>query len=187
MHALRALACLAALALPAPLPAADPVRDDDRDTAPVEVVNVASCAAVPERQPDIPLLVRSNTVQTPILGGACAGALALTLQPSGSVHPGDTVALEARASASGQTAVTSPQLVLTLPPAWTLPPDTSAAAVTSAAGDPLAYTGSVDVAGRRLIFDLPDLAAGAAAVISIPLQLAPTALGPVTASGSIPI
>ena len=48
-RALRALACLAALTVATSLPAADPVRDDDRDTAPADVVNVATCSALPER------------------------------------------------------------------------------------------------------------------------------------------
>ncbi|HET9298316.1 MAG TPA: DUF11 domain-containing protein, partial [Candidatus Polarisedimenticolaceae bacterium] len=182
---LRAMACLAALALGTPLPAADPVRDDDRDQAPVEVVNVATCTATLPRQPSTPFLVRSNGVQTPVLGGACAGALTLALEPAGSVHPGDILQLEVHAASTGQTAVSTPELVLTLPPPWTLPLDTAAAAVTSDAGDPLPFTGSVDVPGRRLIFQLPDLPAGDGAVIRLPLQLAMTALGSVTASAEL--
>ncbi|HEX5043302.1 MAG TPA: hypothetical protein VFV75_10375, partial [Candidatus Polarisedimenticolaceae bacterium] len=164
MRALRAVPCLAALTLGSPLPAADPVRDDDHDTAPAEVVNVATCAATSERQPSIPLLVRSNAVQTPVLGGACAGVLTLTLEPEGRVHPGDLLELRAHAAATGPTGIAAPQLVLTLPSPWTLPLDTTAAAVTTELGDPLPFTGSVDLAGRRLLFQLPDLPAGSSAV-----------------------
>ncbi|HEX5043385.1 MAG TPA: hypothetical protein VFV75_10795, partial [Candidatus Polarisedimenticolaceae bacterium] len=68
---------------------------------------------------------------------------------------------------------------------WTLPLDTTAAAVTTELGDPLPFTGSVDLAGRRLLFQLPDLPAGSSAVIRLPLQLALTALGGVTAAAEL--
>jgi uncharacterized repeat protein (TIGR01451 family) len=178
--------CLACLTLAAPLLAAGPIRDGDDDTAPPEIVNVATCEALllPASHA-VRVLVHSNPARTPVLGGACAGELLLTLDPAGPAHPGDTLVLTLRAVATGPLPTLAPRLTLTVSPGFVLPADTSGAVVTTLTGVPLLVPATLDVAGRRVVFDLPDLLPGTGVLVRIPLTLSAAASGDVSSTAEL--